>query len=68
MKRTEVSIKLMAKRLGVRITTTNARLSARDVADQLGMPCSKTVSRWIRWGWLKANDAGTPPRMLWRGS
>lgn len=66
MKRTEVSIKLKCKRLGIRITTTNATMSARDVAEQLGIPCSKTVSRWIRRGWLKAKDAGTPPRVLWR--
>lgn len=65
MKRTEVSIKLKAKRLGVRITTTNATLSARDVAEQLGLGCGKTVSRWIRLGWLKARDAGHK-RPLWR--
>jgi excisionase family DNA binding protein len=66
MKRTEVSIKLKCKRSGVRVTTTNATMSARDVAEQLGIPCSKTVSLWIRRGWLKARDAGTPPRVLWR--
>lgn len=66
MKRTEVSIKLKAKRLGIHITTTNATLSARDVAAQLGIGCGKTVSLWIRRGWLKAKNAGAPPRVLWR--
>lgn len=48
------------------ITTTPATWSARDVARALGLGCSKTVSRWIRWGWLKARNAGTKQRPLWR--
>jgi excisionase family DNA binding protein len=66
LKRTETSIRLQSKRIGVRITTTKATMSARDVAAQLGVKCSKTVSRWIRLGWLKAANAGTAPRILWR--
>lgn len=65
LKRTEVSIRLRAKRIGVRITTTKATMSARDVATQLGVRCSKTVSRWITRGWLGARNAGTG-RPLWR--
>jgi excisionase family DNA binding protein len=65
LKRTETSIRLQSKRIGVRITTTKATMSARDVAAQLGVKCSKTVSRWIRLGWLKASDAGAK-RPLWR--
>lgn len=66
LKRTEVSIRLRAKRIGVRIATTKATMSARDVAEQLGIPCSKTVSRWIIRGWLKAANAGRDDRPLWR--
>lgn len=66
LKRTETSIKLRCKRIGVRITTTNATLSARDVAQQLGIRCSKTVSGWIRRGWLSARNAGRGNRSLWR--
>jgi excisionase family DNA binding protein len=66
MKRTEVSIRLRSKRIGTRILTTNATMSARDVAEQLGVRCSKTVSRWIGRGWLKAANAGTETRPLWR--
>lgn len=65
MKRTETSIRLRSKRIGVRITTTNATMSATKVAAQLGLSCSKTVSQWIRLGWLKAADAGAK-RPLWR--
>lgn len=66
LKRTETSVKLRAKRIGVRVTTTNATMSCRDVASHLGIPCSKAVSGWIRRGWLKARDAGKAPRILWR--
>lgn len=66
LKRTETSITLRAKRIGVRITTTKATMSARDAAAELGIPCSKTVSSWIRRGWLKAANAGQSDRPLWR--
>jgi len=65
LKRTETSIRLRCKRIGVLITTTKATLSAREVAAHLGVRCSKTVSSWIRRGWLKASDAGAR-RPLWR--
>lgn len=66
LRRTETAVVQRAKRIGVQITTTNATLSALDVAAHLGIPCSKVVSGWIRRGWLKARGAGTPPRVLWR--
>lgn len=65
LKRTEISVRLRCKRIGVLVTTTKATMSARDVALQLGIPCSKTVSSWIRRGWLIARDAGHK-RPLWR--
>jgi hypothetical protein len=61
-----VAVVLKAKRLGVRITTTNATLSARDAAGLLGKGCSKSVAAWIRHGWLKARNAGRAGRPLWR--
>lgn len=66
LKRTRVAVVIKAKRMGTRITTTNATMSARDVAAALGVKCSKTVSKWIRRGWLKARNAGRPERPLWR--
>lgn len=66
MKRTEVSIRLRCKRIGVLLTTTNATMSARDVAAHLGVRCSKTISNWIRRGWLKATNANDRGRTLWR--
>jgi excisionase family DNA binding protein len=66
MKRTEVSIRLRSKRIGTRILTTNATMSAREVAAQLGVRCSKTVSRWITRDWLRAANAGVETRPLWR--
>lgn len=66
LKRTRAAIILKAKRLGTRITTTNATMSAWDVARQLGIPCAKVVTAWIRRGWLQASNAGEPSRPLWR--
>lgn len=65
LKRTQTSITLKCKRLDIRITTTCATMSARDAAEALGIPCSKTIAAWIRRGWLQARDAGTG-RVLWR--
>lgn len=65
LKRSVNAIIIKAKRLGVRITTTNATMSARVVANTLGLRCSKIVTRWIRLGWLHARDAGAK-RPLWR--
>jgi excisionase family DNA binding protein len=66
LKRSRTAIEVKCKRLGVRITTTKATLSARDVAELLGKRCSKSVRRWIDNGWLNARNAGRPERPLWR--
>jgi excisionase family DNA binding protein len=66
LKRTRIAVVIKAKRLGTRITTTNATLSARDIAEMLGIRCAKTVSKWIQRGWLQARNAGRSDRPLWR--
>lgn len=66
--RTREAIVLKCRRLGIRITTTRATLSAGDVAVVLGKRCGKSVSRWIRLGWLTARNAGTRTCPLWRVS
>lgn len=66
LRRSRTAIAIKAKRLGTRITTTRATLSARDVAHLLGLGCAKTVVRWIRRRWLRARNAGQPSRPLWR--
>jgi hypothetical protein len=67
MQRTRTAIVLKCKRLGVRVTTTLATLSARDVALLLGKGCAKSVVRWIHLGWLKGRNAGgAGHKALWR--
>lgn len=66
LKRTETSIRLRCKRIGCLTTTTRATMSARAVADQLGISCSKVLSGWIRRGWLRGVNAGAHGRTLWR--
>lgn len=65
--RTRVAVEIKCKRAGVRVTTSPATLSARDVAALLGKGCSKSVTRWIQQGWLRARNAGGPGHTaLWR--
>ena len=64
--RSRKAIILECKRRNRRLLNTRALMTAREVAELLGKPCSKTVSRWIALGWLKARNAGTPERPLWR--
>lgn len=67
LKRTRMAVQVKCKRLGIRPLTTKNTLSARDIADLLGLSCSKTVGRWItRLKWLPATNAGEPQRPLWR--
>lgn len=66
LKRSRVAVQIKAKRLGTRITTTRASLSALAAARALGLSCAKIISSWIRRGWLKARNAGTADRPLWR--
>lgn len=67
-KRTRVAIILKCRRLGIRVTTSLATLSARDVAKLVGKKCSKSVVYWIEQGWLPARNAGgAGHHALWRG-
>ncbi len=68
LKRSRNAIVVETKRRYHRVTTTPATWSAHDVARLLGLGCSKTVSRWISRGWLKARNAGQEDRPLWRVS
>jgi hypothetical protein len=66
-KRSRVAIILKCRRLGIRVTTTLATLSARDVARVLGKKCGKSVTSWIELGWLPARNAGGEGHhALWR--
>lgn len=47
------AIKLARRRHGIR-PASQQFYTARRVANLLGIPCSKTVSRWIEQGWLRA--------------
>lgn len=66
LNRSRGAIVVEAKRRHRGITTTQATLSARSVAELLGLGCAKIVSRWVRRGWLKARNAGLEKRPLWR--
>lgn len=66
LRRSRTGVILKARRLGHRVTTTDATLSARDAARILGLGCSKTVVRWIVEHGLPARNAGTKQKPLWR--
>lgn len=61
------AVELHRKRIGVTRTTAHrAVMSGRDVGRRMGIGCEKTVSRWIRLGWLKATPGkGYGPRSCW---
>ncbi len=64
--RTTTAVTIKSKRLRHRLLTTPSALSARQIADILGLTCSKIVARWITTYGLKARNGGTPDRPLWR--
>lgn len=63
--RTRDAVEIKCKRaLGIRLLTTQARLTAQQVADLLGIGYnSKTVILWIQRGWLQARHGS---RAAWR--
>lgn len=66
MRRSEVAIRVKVKRIRKAMTKRPTVLTARQVADLMGVPCSKTVVRWIKQGWLKARSAISNARTIWR--
>jgi excisionase family DNA binding protein len=66
LRRTRVAVVIRCKRQQMRLLTIPGVLSARDVAEQLGLACSKKVADWIARGWLKARNGGTKDKPLWR--
>lgn len=64
--RTPVAVHVRRTRLGISAKASPAVLSARDIADVLGLGCSKTVAHWISRGWLAAQKAGNARKVLWR--
>ena len=65
LKRSRNAVQIKCKRLRLRITTTRETLSARDVAETLGIGCPKTITRWITQYGLVAHNGGDG-RPLWR--
>lgn len=66
LRRSETAIRVKVKRTRTAMTKRPTVLTARQVADMMGIPCSKTVTRWITWGWLKARAAMSNARTIWR--
>lgn len=64
--RSREAVVLKTARINYRLTHTRAALTARDVAGLLGLSCSKTVARWIEQYGLRARNAGTKQKPIWR--
>lgn len=64
---TENAVHLRKKKLGLSSRTTPRKgMTARQVADRLGVPCSKTIARWITTGLLTARQAYRQgPHRVW---
>jgi hypothetical protein len=66
LERTREAVVIKAKRLQYRVLDERAALTCRAVQRRLGLGDSKTVARWITAYGLKARNAGTKQRPLWR--
>jgi len=66
LKRSRDAVMVKVKRLRYRLLGSRAALTAREAQALLGLYCSKAVSRWIVAYGLKARNAGTSDRPLWR--
>ena len=65
MNTTEASITLMRKRYKLD-TTKDSRMTARQVAELMGVGCAKTVTRWITEGFLKGKHGYKQgPHRVW---
>jgi helix-turn-helix protein len=66
LRRTRTAIVVKTKRMRCKMTTRPTVLTAREVSRLMGVPCAKTVVRWITQGWLKAKPAVSQGRKIWR--
>lgn len=66
LKRSVCSVQLQAKRQRCRLLHSQAVMTARQVADLLGLGCSKIVARWVQHCGLRARQSGPHRRGLWR--
>lgn len=65
LERSPVAVKVKAKRLGLR-TVNRRTVTAREIANLLGLGCAKTVARWIAADGLEALNGGTRAKPIWR--
>lgn len=66
LKRSEMAVRVKAKRIKYRLLHSRAALTCREVGRLLGLPCSKTVARWIEAYGLRARNARPSGCPLWR--
>ena len=66
MRRSVYSVQVQAKRQRCRLLHSQAVMTARQVADLLGLGCSKIVARWVQHCGLRARQSGPHRRGLWR--
>lgn len=66
LRRTRTAIVVKTKRVRCKMTKRPTVLTARQIADAMGVPCSKIVTRWIAQGWLNARAANSHGRVIWR--
>lgn len=64
--RSRTGVIIKAKRQRTRLLRVPGLFTCREVARLLGLRCSKTVTRWIDRGWLRARNGGEHDRPLWR--
>lgn len=66
LNRSRNAIILKCQRRGTLLTNIPTVLTCVQVAQLLGLSCSKIVAGWINRGWLKACNAAQVPRVIWR--
>lgn len=66
LRRTVTAVKVKVKRTRSAMLRRPTVLTARDVAKAMGIPCGKTVIRWIKQGWLQARAAMSGAHLIWR--
>ncbi len=66
MGRTPAAVRIACKRYDIRLLRAPGVYTAREVAELMGVPDSKTIARWIAEGMLAARNGGRTDRPLWR--